>query len=191
MFPGQVIGFIILFAVVFALAIALAAAWTAIWLAFKIVATVVALPPALVLSECCNCQGPKEAVFKVVRLKWDWWVPEDWDKDETVRKGPVGPQQSTSARMETLHRARAASSPNEGPGNTAATHTSSPAERDVERGIPERDPAGCPPPPPPSDMDIADSNLGEPAPPSYQNVQHPEEPPPEYEQIESRRHVWG
>ncbi|KAK8135987.1 hypothetical protein PG984_003927 [Apiospora sp. TS-2023a] len=188
MFPGEVIAFVIVFAVFFALVIAVFAVWTAIWLALKIVATVVALPPALVLSECCNCQGPKGAVFKILKLKWDWWVPEYGHKDETARKGTVGSQQSTSARMETLRRAQAAS-PNEGPDNTA-THTS-PTERDVERGIPERDPAGCPPPPPPSDMDITDSTPSEPAPPSYQNVQHPEEPPPEYEQIESGRHVWG
>lgn len=178
--PAEVVPLIILLAVFVALVIAgvaavfaVAAAWTAIWLTLKLVATVVALPPALVLSECCNCQGPKGAVFKVLRLRWDCLLPEDKDKDKN--------------KAASAERAQASPS-NVGP---ATANTASLAERDVERGIPERDPAGCPLPPP--DMDIADGIIGEPAPPSYSSAvdDHPDEPLPEYEEIESGHHAWG
>ncbi|KAK7934737.1 hypothetical protein PG985_000232 [Apiospora marii] len=177
--------------------------WTAIWLALKLVAAVVFLPPALFLSVCCDCQGPKRAVIKVLWLKWAFLEPSSGGKDgeaATTREG-TATQQPTGVSLAALHERldalRAAQAARNAGSATATTTTSpaaresAPAERDVERGIPEGDPAGSSLPPPPPDMDIADSVLGELAPPSYQSVHDTDEPPPEYEMIESGRHIWG
>lgn len=185
---GVVLGAFVLVAV--GVWVAAVVAWTAIWLALKLVTTVVFLPPALVLSECCDCQGPKRGVFVVLKLKWNCF-PSSKGEDGAIWEETI-PEQSASARVDSLRAVQ--SSSEQADTATAATMlpswASPPVERDVEQGIPERDPVGCPSSTPP-DMDIADSVLDEPAPPSYESVHDSEEPPPEYEPIDSGRHVWG